>query len=201
MEQDESVRKSALMALIRELHRSRKAEAIIEAFEVSLSAHQPEERGNILEYWIDFYRLRRYQRDRRRRRASLRERISPCSACGYPSSQRHHLWDVATHGENRVTIQLCANCHELQHLIYNVLVKDSEHSRKIALHIVKSGKISGETTERLIGWCAATIRYEANQGWVAEARADWDWIRGKLGEIRAQIGDRERAQKADDERA
>ncbi len=184
-QQDEAARKSALIALIRELHRGSKAKAIIEAFEASLTAHEPDERGNILEYWIDFYRLRRYQRDRRRRRASFRERISPCSACGYPSSQRHHLWDVATHGENRVTIQLCANCHELQHLMYNALVKDSEHSRKIALHIAKSGKISPETLKRLIGWCAATIRYEANQGWVAEWRAEWGWIRRIFGDIAA----------------
>ncbi len=184
-QQDEAARKSALIALIRELHRGSKAKAIIEAFEASLTAHEPDERGNILEYWIDFYRLRRYQRDRRRRRASFRERISPCSACGYPSSQRHHLWDVATHGENRVTIQLCANCHELQHLMYNALVKDSEHSRKIALHIAKSGKISPETLKRLIGWCAATIRYEANQGWVAEWRAEWGWIRRIFEDIAA----------------
>jgi ribosomal protein L37E len=200
MERDEAAQKSALIRLIRELHRGRKAEAIIEAFEASLTAHEPGERGNILEYWIDFYRLRRYQRDRRRRRASYRERISPCSACGYPSSQRHHLWDVATHGENRVTIQLCANCHELQHLMYNALVKDSEHSRRIALHIARSGKISAETLRRLIGWCAATIRYEADQGWVPEWRADWDWIGRTFGEILAQTGKSDGAEQADAER-
>jgi ribosomal protein L37E len=182
-EADEAARKAALIALIRELHRGRRAEAIIEAFEASLSAHQPEERASILEYWLDFYRLRRYQRDRRRRRASFRERVSPCSACGYPSSQRHHLWDVATHGENRVTIQLCANCHELQHLMYNALVKDSEHSRQLVLHIARSGRVAAETMEKLLGWCIATIRYEAGSGWVDAQRASPQWVSLKFGEL------------------
>ncbi len=176
-------RKDTLYGLIRELYRRKRAAAMIEAFEASLMAHDETERGNILHYWIDFYRLRRYQRDRQRRRPLFRERIVPCAACGYPASQRHHLWNIAAHGENKVTIQLCANCHELEHLIYNALVKDSEHSRRLVLHIAASGKVASETVEKLIGWCQATIRYEASNGWVDGERASPRWVEVKFGDL------------------
>ncbi|MDZ4763850.1 MAG: hypothetical protein SGI73_04805 [Chloroflexota bacterium] len=190
MDQDERMaaapfdaRKDTLYGLIRELYRRKRAAAMIEAFEASLMAHDETERGNILHYWIDFYRLRRYQRDRQRRRPLFRERIVPCAACGYPASQRHHLWNIAAHGENKVTIQLCANCHELEHLIYNALVKDSEHSRRLVLHIAASGKVASETVEKLIGWCQATIRYEASNGWVDGERASPRWVEVKFGDL------------------
>jgi ribosomal protein L37E len=175
-------RLAALHTLIRDLYRGRRAEEIIETFSVTLAAHDLPERAAILDYWIDFYRLRRYQRDRKRRRASYRERTISCSACGYPASQRHHLWDIATHGENRVTLQLCANCHELLHLIYNALVKDSEHSRRLALHIAESGRLAPGAFDKLLGWCQATIQYEAQNGWLDGERASPGWVALKFGE-------------------
>jgi hypothetical protein len=54
----------------------------------------------------------------RRRKARSSERRTPCECCGFPLSQRHHLLPVACYGESEHTIQLCANCHELFHLIF-----------------------------------------------------------------------------------
>ena len=53
----------------------------------------------------------------RRRAPKLSERITPCAACEYPFSQRHHLDPVRYSGENNDTVQLCANCHELYHIL------------------------------------------------------------------------------------
>ena len=52
----------------------------------------------------------------KRRRPTRVQRLTPCECCGYPVSQRHHLLEVADYGENDVTTQLCACCHELYHL-------------------------------------------------------------------------------------
>ncbi len=84
------------------------------------------------------------------------------------------------HGENRVTIQLCANCHELHHLMYNALVRDSEYSRKLVLHVLFSGKVAVDTAEKILGWCLATIRYEANNGWIEMGRDAQTWIEAQL---------------------
>ena len=54
---------------------------------------------------------------RRRYKSTLKQRMTPCNCCGYPISQRHHLFEVAHYGESDFTRQLCANCHELYHLI------------------------------------------------------------------------------------
>jgi hypothetical protein len=40
-------------------------------------------------------------------------------------SQRHHFFGVAFHGENQATIQLCATCHELYHIIHRVFVDEN----------------------------------------------------------------------------
>jgi ribosomal protein L37E len=181
MDREFEGQRETLYALIRGMHRKRRAGEIIDAFEATLASHDAAERANILEYWIDFYRLRRYQREHKRRRPTYRERLQACSACGYPSSHRHHLWELAMHGENQVTIQLCANCHELQHLMYNALVKDSEHSRKLVLHIMYSGRIPRERVELILGWCRATIRYEASNGWTDGERASDQWVEYKFG--------------------
>lgn len=53
----------------------------------------------------------------RRRRTTEDERLTPCACCGYPLAQRHHALPVATFGDNEVSTPLCANCHELVHLI------------------------------------------------------------------------------------
>lgn len=54
----------------------------------------------------------------RRRQSSRYERLTPCWCCEWPISERHHLLEVARYGENNHTVQLCANCHELYHIIY-----------------------------------------------------------------------------------
>lgn len=172
-----------LFALIRELHRKKHAEEIIVSFEGVFAGHESaDERVGILEYWRDFYRLRQYRRLKRRRRPTLKERMTACSACSYPMSHRHHLWDIAMHGENKVTVQLCANCHELHHLIYNALVRDSEYSRKLVWHVMFSGQVQVplETVEKIVAWVKATILYEADNGWAERFRATDEWIEERL---------------------
>lgn len=68
---------------------------------------------------------------RKRRRATRKERLTPCAACDYPLSQRHHLLDVAYHGENDLTIQLCANCHDLYHLIESAYIGKSRYAQRL----------------------------------------------------------------------
>ncbi len=170
-----------LFSLIRELYREKQAEEIVQSFRTVIAAHeQPDERLNVIEYWLDFYRLQRYRTQKQRRRPTYEERITECSACGYPTSHRHHLWDIATHGENKVTIQLCANCHELHHLMYNALVRQTEYSRKLVLHALASGKIEREAAVRILGWCLATIRYEAANGWIEGGKDTREWVEHQL---------------------
>lgn len=171
-----------LFELVRELHGKKQADGIIASFEAVFGANENQaERMTIAEHWRDFYRLRKYRRSMRRRRPTYQERMTACSACDYPISHRHHLWDVATHGENMVTIQLCPNCHELQHLIYNALVRDSAYSQRLALHALESGRLSPETAGKVLEWCRATIRYEADNGWVERYRATDEWLERRLG--------------------
>lgn len=56
-----------------------------------------------------------------KRGCSLKDRLLPCSVCGFPLSRKHHMYQVHKYGENDHTIRLCSNCHELYHLIYNAL--------------------------------------------------------------------------------
>ena len=65
----------------------------------------------------------------KRRQTTQKERLTPCECCKHPLSQRHHLLNVAYHGENDFTVQLCANCHELYHLIYNKYVLKSKTAK------------------------------------------------------------------------
>lgn len=170
-----------LYALIRVLHRKKQADELIESFEAVFASHEDDgARLSIIEYWHDFYRLRQYRRLKRRRRPTMRERMTPCSACGYPASHRHHLWDVAMHGENKVTVQLCANCHELHHMMYNALARDSEYSRRLVHHILTAGRVPFEVAEKVLGWCRATIKYEADNGWLERYRATDEWLQLRL---------------------
>jgi hypothetical protein len=75
-------------------------------------------------YWKDGVLFR----TSRRRKPSRQARLTPCECCGFPLSQRHHLAPFAENGETDQTMQLCANCHELYHLIYRVYVEKSEAS-------------------------------------------------------------------------
>jgi hypothetical protein len=101
-------------------------------------------------------------------------------ACGYPVSHRHHLWDIATHGENKVAIRLCGNCHELHHLFYNTLAKNSKYSRKLIQHILFSFRVSPAVVHKILGWCRATLEYEVQQGWLEPYKATDEWIEEKL---------------------
>lgn len=47
----------------------------------------------------------------------IKERVSPCSVCGYPISEKHHMAERHIYGDNDYTIKLCANCHELFHIL------------------------------------------------------------------------------------
>jgi ribosomal protein L37E len=170
-----------LFALVRELHNRKQADEIITSFEKVFEGDvEADERLSIAEHWRDFYRLRKYRKLTRRRRPTYQERMTACSACGYPVSHRHHLWDVAMHGENKVTIQLCPNCHELQHLLYNTLVRDSEYSRRLVVHALESGSVRLETAQKVLDWCRATIRYESDNGWVEQYRTTDEWLEQRL---------------------
>ena len=178
---EEQAQVEKLFNLVRELYREKQANEIIHSFETVFASHEDaDERLNVIEYWLDFYRLQRYRTLKQRRRPTYEERITECSACGYPTSHRHHLWDIASHGENRVTIQLCANCHELQHLMYNALVKRTEYSQKLVLHALFSDRIARETAAKILGWCLATIRYEAANGWIEGGSDTREWVENQL---------------------
>jgi hypothetical protein len=178
---DEQAMVDKLYSLIRYLYRKKLAAEIIAAFEETLTAKQErEERLAIVQHWLDFYQAYKYRKMMRRRRATDQERMTPCSACGYPASHRHHLWDIATHGENQVTVQLCANCHELHHLMYNTLARGSDYSRKLVLHILFSGLLKREVIQKIYGWCRAILQYEIDNGWLENYKLTDLWIEDKL---------------------
>jgi hypothetical protein len=178
---DEQAIVDKLYSLIRYLYRKKLAAEIIAAFEETLTAkHERDERLAIVQHWLDFYQAYKYRKMMRRRRATDQERMTPCSACGYPSSHRHHLWDIATHGENQVTVQLCANCHELHHLMYNTLARGSDYSRKLVLHILFSGLLNREVIQKIYGWCRAILQYEIDNGWLENYKLTDLWIEDKL---------------------
>jgi ribosomal protein L37E len=178
---DEQAMVDKLYSLIRYLYRKKLAAEIIAAFEETLTAKQErEERLAIVQHWLDFYQAYKYRKMMRRRRATDQERMTPCSACGYPASHRHHLWDIATHGENQVTVQLCANCHELHHLMYNTLARGSDYSRKLVLHILFSGLLRREVIQKIYGWCRAILQYEIDNGWLENYKLTDLWIEDKL---------------------
>jgi ribosomal protein L37E len=197
MEYDLSVKsgemlRATLYGLVRKLYAPAQADEIIESFDLSLTL-QPDEdaRRELLEYWIDFYRLQEYRLSRRRRRQTLEERTQSCRACGYPASQRHHLWALNRHGENEVTLPLCANCHELLHGMYHALLRPSKSAQRrrktsqrallFVRHVLGSEKISAETAQRLLEWCRATLAYEAENGWIEPGADDEQWIEKRLG--------------------
>jgi ribosomal protein L37E len=170
-----------LRDLLNGLYSEAQSAELLQTFESALAAQSDEsERGALLEYWLEFFALQRFRQQKRRRRPTYDERIVPCSACGYPSSHRHHLWDVATHGENQVTLQLCANCHELFHLTYNALVRKSAYSARIARHTLHSDRLKPGVPLKILGWVLATIRYEASSGWIDGAAGSKENVERQL---------------------
>lgn len=178
---DETDALARLYTLIHRIYPARQADEIAASFQAVLTAHTAaDERQQVIEYWTDFYRLHEYRQKRQRRRPKPVERMTPCAACGHPSSHRHHLWNFADHGENEITIQLCANCHEINHLMYNALVKDSEYSRSIVRHVMDSRRVGVETLSRILAWCLSVIRYEADQGWIDGAKGSREAVEARL---------------------
>jgi hypothetical protein len=170
-----------LHSLIKYLYRPKLAEKIITAFDEALAEKDDiQERREIIDHWLDFYQVHKYKKMMRRRRATDQERMTACTACGYPVSQRHHLWDIATHGENKVTVQLCANCHELHHLMYNALARDSTYSQKLVRHMLDSRCIPMEAVTLIFGWLKAILNYEINQGWLESYKLSDLWVEDKI---------------------
>lgn len=88
-----------------------------------------------------------------RRRTTLSERLDPCSCCGYPLSQRHHGLPVAIYGESDPGTALCANCHELVHIVEQAgyardgLIVQSKRTLYLYDHFVET---FGENDPRLV---------------------------------------------------
>lgn len=53
---------------------------------------------------------------KRRRKATIRDRLCPCECCGFPVSQRHHILPAHRYGEQGATVQFCATCHDAVHI-------------------------------------------------------------------------------------
>jgi len=177
----EQARIEELQSLIRYIYREKLAAKIITAFDEALAAKDdPAQRQAVIDHWLDFYQAHRYRKMMRRRRPTDKERMTPCTACGYPISQRHHLWDIATHGENAVTVQLCANCHELHHLMYNALARDSLYSQKLVRQVMLSGQVAPQSVIRVYGWLRAILAYEIENGWLESYKLSDLWIEEKL---------------------
>ena len=177
----EQARIEELQSLIRYIYREKLAAKIITAFDEALAAKDdPAQRQAVIDHWLDFYQAHRYRKMMRRRRPTDKERMTPCTACGYPISQRHHLWDIATHGENAVTVQLCANCHELHHLMYNALAGDSLYSQKLVRQVMLSGQVAPQSVIRIYGWLRAILAYEIENGWLESYKLSDLWIEEKL---------------------
>jgi len=177
----EQARIEELQSLIRYIYREKLAAKIITAFDEALAAKDdPAQRQAVIDHWLDFYQTHRYRKMMRRRRPTDKERMTPCTACGYPISQRHHLWDIATHGENAVTVQLCANCHELHHLMYNALARDSLYSQKLVRQVMLSGQVAPQSVIRIYGWLRAILAYEIENGWLESYKLSDLWIEEKL---------------------
>src|SRR5215210_2527073 len=65
----------------------------------------------------------------KRRRTTLKEALVPCKTCGYPLSNRHHVYPVHLFGDNKYTLALCANCHVLYHLLESAEIHQSTHAQ------------------------------------------------------------------------
>lgn len=63
-----------------------------------------------------------------RRAVNIQDRLIDCACCHYPISEQHHLLSFAEWGED-LTIPLCANCHELMHLIQHFMADSAKYSK------------------------------------------------------------------------
>lgn len=82
-----------------------------------------------------------------RRKTTFKERTTPCKCCGFPLSQRHHLWEVEYFGENNGFVALCGSCHDLYHVLFKAIVKDNRYKQRL-LRVVEGR--SGSNDKRLL---------------------------------------------------
>lgn len=95
----------------------------------------------------------------RRKAPTLRERLTPCACCEHPISQRHHLAPFADWGENKQTIQLCSNCHELYHLVWDSYVLGKQRAQTILEYLVpEHASRRSERVREQIEWLIAIIQ-------------------------------------------
>lgn len=66
-----------------------------------------------------------------RRKTHINERLTPCQFCEYPISERHHGVPISPYGENECILYLCANCHELYHIVQQVFLYKSARAAKL----------------------------------------------------------------------
>ncbi len=70
------------------------------------------------------------------------ERLHPCEFCGYPVSQGHHPFKRSRYGNNMIVVRLCANCHELYHLVekgFYVDQGDRPHANSTISQLLQGG--------------------------------------------------------------
>ena len=73
----------------------------------------------------------------KRRAPTVEERTTPCHACSFPLSHRHHALPFAEHGETPITYPLCPNCHELLHLAIRVIKTPTKRNTALWTGVVK----------------------------------------------------------------
>jgi hypothetical protein len=82
----------------------------------------------------------------KRKKPTFAQRTTPCVICTHPISQQHHIFEFASYGDSEYTIPLCANCHELFHLIQSVYRRKTKYALEVVLHALTTGSDS-------VVWC------------------------------------------------
>lgn len=124
-----------------------------------------------------------------RRKARKAERMTPCVACGYPLSQRHHVIPVAMSGENESTVQLCANCHEMIHLMFSAVAQDNKQAALYFRHVWEIGEFG--IHRQLLRLCGITwnmVRLHQWNGSLEHYRGTAKWFNEVLGTNIPQLG-------------
>lgn len=132
-----------------------------------------------------------------RRKPTLKERLTPCVVCEYPISHRHHLSDMVHFGENDDTVQLCANCHELYHIMYDCIAHNSKRAQATLKAVLFTLELSHDTVKAVIGIVIravkADIRDDVIKGLVLStelisARTGWEDYINRINDERREIG-------------
>lgn len=77
----------------------------------------------------------------KRKRVSTAHRCTPCQWCNFPLSQKHHFLPVHIYGENDVTVQICANCHDIYHVVDRAVHKQTKNNMmRLGVLIERFGK-------------------------------------------------------------